>query len=160
MTDSIETRLARLEAAEQIRNLKARYCRKCDDNLAGSSAPADIAALFTGDGVWDAGPERRFCGRSEIAAFFASVPGFMTFALHHATNPEIHVAPDATSATGRFYLLQMATLAEGNRALWILGHYEDEFVRVGGEWLFSRVHVKFIAQAPYETGWAPPSLPR
>ena len=154
MTDSIETRLARLEAAEQIRNLKARYCRLCDKDRAGGRDPEAIAALFTADGIWDAGPGRRFHGRTEIAQFFASIPAVMGFALHHVTNPDIEVAPDAMSATGHWYLLQPATLSDGNRAVWIFGRYEDSYVRVGSDWLFDHVRVTIAVNASYETGWA------
>lgn len=154
MTDSIETRLARLEAVERIRNLKGRYCRLCDGDHAGGFDPEKIAALFTEDGVWDAGPGMRFEGRSAIAQFFAAIPASMGFARHHATNPEINVAADAMSAVGRWHLFEPATLRDGDRAFWIFGRYEDAYVRVGSEWLFRSVRVDILANAPYETGWA------
>ena len=50
MSASIESRLRRIEALEQIRLLKAKYCDLCDDGY-----PADeLASLFTDDGAWDA----------------------------------------------------------------------------------------------------------
>ena len=48
---SIDARVLRLEAAEQIRILKADYCELCDADY-----PADaLCELFTEDGVWDGG---------------------------------------------------------------------------------------------------------
>ena len=51
MSTSIEDRLARLEAIEEIKQLKAHYCALCDDNY----VPDGLAALFVPDAIWDGG---------------------------------------------------------------------------------------------------------
>ena len=65
---SIEARLRRVEAAEQIRLLKARYCDLCD-----AGYPADaLCSLFTEDGVWDGGEMGVFEGRDALHRFFST----------------------------------------------------------------------------------------
>ena len=51
MTVDLETRLARLEAVEEIRVLKARYAAVCDTGY----DPDGMTPLFTTDAVWDGG---------------------------------------------------------------------------------------------------------
>ena len=103
---SIETRLRRVEALEEIRLLKARYCDLCD-----AGYPADaLRGLFTEDGLWDGGEMGVFEGRDELHRFFSNMPNVMSFAVHHVTNSAVEVNEDATNARGRWYLLQTATV--------------------------------------------------
>ncbi|MYG14649.1 MAG: hypothetical protein F4171_17925 [Gammaproteobacteria bacterium] len=75
---NIESRMRRLEAAEQIRLLKARYCDLCD-----AGYPADaLCSLFTDDGVWDGGEMGIFSGREALHRFFSNMPTTQPF-LHH-----------------------------------------------------------------------------
>ena len=68
---SIKTRLRRVEAAEQVRLLKARYCDLCD-----AGYPADaLTNLFTEDGVWDGGEMGVFEGRDALHRFETRVEG-------------------------------------------------------------------------------------
>ncbi len=147
---TIEARIQRLEAAEEIRRLKAHYCDLCDE---GYDADA-LADLFTEDAVWDGGRLGCFEGRDAIRGFFARMPGVLSFAIHHVTNPVVTVSADGVSAEGRWYLLQAATLVPGNRAVWIAGRYEDRFRWVGREWRFQRITIGARFFTPYESGWA------
>lgn len=147
---SIEARIQRLEAADEIRRLKAHYCDLCDE---GYDADA-LASLFSEDAVWDGGQLGRFDGRDAIRRFFANMPRVLSFAIHHVTNPVVEVSDDGACATGRWYLLQAATLIADNRAVWIAGRYEDQFRRVDGAWRFQRVALQTRFFTPYESGWA------
>jgi limonene-1,2-epoxide hydrolase len=147
---NLEAQLARLEAAEAIRNLKAHYCDLCDD---GYDAEA-LTALFTPDAVWDGGEIGRFEGQAAIRGFFERMPRALSFAIHHVTNSAIAVADDAQSATGRWYLLQAATLSQAKRAVWIAGRYEDRYVRAAGAWRFQRVAIRTRFFTPHDKGWA------
>jgi hypothetical protein len=143
-------RLQRLEDIESIKQLKARYCVLCDDNY----NPQGIASLFTEDGVWDGGNLGKAEGHGAIVKFFERAPSAFSFAIHHVMNPIIEI--DGDSAVGRWYLLQplIRKSRAGEEAMWLAGRYEDEYVRVGGEWKFKRL--KFITRllAWYEKGWA------
>lgn len=147
---STALRIERLEAAEQIRRLKTHYCDLCDD---GYDAAA-LAALFTEDAVWDGGQLGVFKGREAVRRFFQRMPQILSFAIHHVTNSTIDVSDDATGARGRWYLLQAATVSQGNRAVWIAGRYDDQFTKVADDWRFKRVAIQTKFFTPYDAGWA------
>ena len=146
--EDLERRVRRVEDIEAIRELKARYCAYCDD----AYDPDGIASLFTEDAVWDGGPLGRCDGREAIRRFFREASRRVSFAIHHVTNPMITV--DGDRASGRWYLLQPCTVAEGERAVWMAARYSDEYVRVGGDWKFRNVKIDLSFVAPYEEGWA------
>jgi uncharacterized membrane protein len=54
-------------------------------------------------------------------------------------------------ATAEWKLLQPCTV--DGRAVWLAGVYSDEYVRVGGKWLFQHLKVKILFLTPYEDGW-------
>ena len=84
MTKSLEARIGRLEAVEEIRVLKARYADVCDTGY----DPERMAPFFTDDAVWDGG-ERfgRYEGLDAIRGFFAGVSSQITWALHYMVAP-------------------------------------------------------------------------
>ncbi len=150
MTASIESRLRRVEALEQIRLLKAQYCDLCDDGY-----PAEpLAKLFTADGVWDGGEMGIYEGREAVKGFFTDMPKVMSFAIHHVTNSAIEVSEDASSARGRWYLLQTATVKANNQAVWLAARYDDDIVCEDGHWRFRRVNLKTRFYTSHEAGWA------
>lgn len=147
---SIESRLRRVEAAEEIRILKARYCDLCDEGY-----PADaLCSLFTEDGVWDGGEMGVFEGKAAIHRFFTNMPKVMSFAVHHVTNSAVEVNEDATTAGGRWYLLQTATLKEKNQAVWLAAQYDDQLVYNDDQWVFQRVTLRSRFYTSHEAGWA------
>ena len=147
---SLEARIRKLEAADEIRRLKAHYCDLCDD---GYDARV-LAGLFTTDAVWDGGSLGRFETREAIRRFFERMPRVLSFAIHHLTNPVVEVSDDGENAKGRWYLLRTATVIAGNRAVWIAGRYDDEFRREDGEWRFQRIALRTRFFTPFESGWA------
>ena len=78
----LETRIARLEAAESIRILKAHYCDLCDT---GYDVEA-LGSLFVEDAAWDGGDLGTFEGVDAIKRFFRHMPKVLRFAIHHVTN--------------------------------------------------------------------------
>ena len=97
MTDELERRLAKVEAAEEIRRLKAHYAEICDTGY----EPDRMRPLFTRDAVWDGG-ERfgRYEGVDAVCGFFAGVSSQITWALHYMVAPRITIADDLQTATG------------------------------------------------------------
>lgn len=147
---SFESRLRRVEALEDVRLLKTHYCDLCD-----AAYPADeLCLLFTEDGVWDGGEMGVFEGKEAIHRFFTNMPNVMSMAIHHVTNSAVEVSEDANSAIGRWYLLQTATLAASNEAVWLAASYEDELVRSSDGWRFRRVTLRTRFYTSYEKGWA------
>jgi hypothetical protein len=93
-------------------------------------------------------------GRDAVTDFFANMPNVMSFAIHHVTNSAIEVSEDATSARGRWYLLQTATVKANNQAVWLAARYHDDIVCEDGNWLFRRVNLKTRFYTSHEAGWA------
>ena len=148
--DEMESRLRRLEAAERIRLLKARYCDLCD-----AGYPADaLCSLFTEDGVWDGGEMGVFSGREALHRFFSNMPSVMSFAVHHVTNSAVEISEDATTAQGRWYLLQTATLKKTNQAVWLAAQYNDQLVCADGQWAFRHISLRSRFYTTHEAGWA------
>jgi ketosteroid isomerase-like protein len=144
----LEARLRRLEDIEAIKQLKARYAAYCDDDYDAEG----IAALFTEDGIWDGGPMGCYNGKQAIRDFFSTTNQVVPFAIHHVTNPLIEI--DGDRATGRWYLWQPCTFAEGNQGLWMAATYDDVYRRDGDAWLFEHVTITLRVLSPYEDGWA------
>ncbi len=135
--DSYDARLQRLEDIEAIRRLKAAYCSACDDDHNGEA----VAALFTKNGSWHqtgtasaAGNEPKN-GRKEISKFMLSLraAGFIRHSAHIVTNPVINVSGDEADGSWRFIMLYSHTDGSFFR---IIGHYEERYVRIKGNWFF------------------------
>jgi hypothetical protein len=146
--EDLARRVQRLEDMEEIKKLKAVYCAHCDD----SYNPQALSDLFIEDGVWDGGEGfGRHVGREAIKAFFTAVSKDITFAAHTVLNPIIDVSGDR--ATGRWYIIMPATLKE-TQAMWLLGKYDEEYVRVRGKWMYKSLNANILFFSPYEKGWA------
>jgi SnoaL-like domain len=145
-------RLAKLEAVEDIRRLKARYAAVCDSGY----LPERMAPLFTDDAVWDGG-ERfgRYEGIDEIRGFFAGVSSQITWALHYMVAPVIDVAEDVVTASGSWYLWQPCTVVteDGEQAVWLTGTYADRYRNDGTAWKFAEVVLDCQTISPIEEGW-------
>jgi uncharacterized protein (TIGR02246 family) len=146
-TADLEAQVRALEDVEAIKKLKARYCAQCDDNFNAEG----IAALFTEDGVFDAGAFGKPEGREAIRNHFIKAAPALPFAIHMVMNPNIEVRGD--SATGVWYLIQPCTFADGNQAVWGSARYDDQYVRVGGEWKFKHVKLTNFFWTPFDQGW-------
>ena len=144
--------VARLQAAEDIRHLKARYARVCDTGYTAS----EMVPLFTKDAVWDGGRFGRYEGIDAICAFFDGVSADITWALHYMIAPVIEVNDDLVTASGTWYLWQPCTVvgSEGPRAVWLSGGYADRYRKQDGAWKFSEVLLDCQTISPIEEGWA------
>jgi hypothetical protein len=157
---ALETRLARAEAHAEILALKsrygaladARYSRKGPRSQPEIDAVAEqLAALFSDDAVWEGGAALGRCeGRVAIRERFREPT--LRYAWHFFVKPEIHVDGDRARAT--WDVLAMITTQEG-RAMWMVGVEHDEYARVAGRWLHTRMQLESQLMAPHDRGWAP-----
>lgn len=152
MMDNLAREIAKLTAVEEIRRLKGRYARVCDQGY----NPEEMVTLFTADAIWDGG--ERFGvhrGTRAIYEFFDRVRHDITWALHYIVSPMIEVADDLTTATGSWYLWQPCTMRKGNglEAVWLAGTYFDRYRKEDGAWKFAEVHITFETITPYDEGW-------
>ena len=148
MTHELQLQIDRLQAAEDIRHLKARYADVCDTGY----EPARMAPLFTQDAVWDGG-ERfgRYEGNDAICGFFAAVSSQITWALHYMIAPKITIGDDLKTAEGTWYLWQPCTI--DNNPVWLTGTYFDRYAKEDDGWKFSEVHLSVQTISPFDEGW-------
>ena len=67
-------------------------------------------------------------------------------------NPRITV--NGTEAHGSWNFLGPFTFRKGNRQLWLAARYEDDYVKINGQWKFKHLRAFGRMAAPYEKGWA------
>ena len=137
--DALVQRLARLEAAEAIRNLKARYLAACD-----RKDPVTMRACFA-DGTVDIdyGAVGRFDSADALVALYAQIACHDHMVeLHHGSNPQITVTgDDSAEAT---WSLQYGLINTRDKHLTQLaGYYEDGYRRIDGQWKI--VRTRFVA---------------
>jgi len=120
-----------LEEKDAIREVMARYCFALDDGRF-----ADMAALFTEDGTWQTFFGKA-TGRQAIADFAAGLrahrPGPTPRAIHHVTNIVITLDGDSAKVRSNWTTVQNAP--EGPK-IGSGGAYDDDMVKVGGQWFF------------------------
>lgn len=146
--DELEKRIQVMEDIEAIKQLRASY--------AYSTNPynwQETLRLFTDDAVADFGPFGRYQGRKELTKYYRdTLPSAVPFQVHMNHNPIIKI--NGTHATGKWYWEVPATLAETNQAVWISASCYDEYVKVEGQWKFSKISTEWLYFTPYDEGWA------
>ena len=136
-----------LSAREAIRETVASYAYYAD-----SGRFAELAALFTADGVLEVRGEAPLTSRDAIRAFLEGVGAQLEDATttpmirHHVSNLTIDVV-SPTEARGACYFL---AVTEHGVDHW--GRYRDRYVPADGKWLFAHRSVKTDGTAP--GGWA------
>ena len=145
--EDLERRIRILEDIEAIKKLKARYCLVCDDD----HNQDEIVKLFAEDGIWEGEGIGQHQGHAEIRALFQGFQQRISFSQHNVMNPDITV--DGNRAKGIWYFLGPFTMRNGNRALWLGARYEDDYVKLNGEWKFQHLRAIGTMSAPYEKGW-------
>ena len=142
----IEARLRKLEDIEEIRKLKAAYCAACDDDHNGDA----VAALFAPDGTWQRSEQAPNVGHEAIAAYMFAIreSRVMNRSAHMVTNPIIEV--DGDLATGRWRFVMMYTAADDETFVRIIGHYNEEYVRLDGQWRFKSLLATVEESGQYE----------
>jgi len=147
---SRQDRIDRLLAVEEIKNLRLAYSAYFD-----SQDIEKLGSIFTEDAVceFDEQYGGDWVGRETIRANYAAAAeqvGAPYNAIHAVTNPWIESTGEDT-ARGRWYLLDILTrqgalTSQGGHAnpLLYVGLYEDEYRKVDGVWLISRVRLSFL----------------
>jgi hypothetical protein len=145
--DTLVARIARLEATEAIRVLKARYAALADQKYTADYArqPADRmarvayeqAACFTDDAVWSGGNGfgSDLIGRSALEGWFRQSP--WRFASHFYTAEDIEVVDD-TTAQARWRLWQIALRDDDAHAVLLAAVTTERYARgKDGQWRIS-----------------------
>jgi len=131
---TLEQRLARLEAIENIRQLKARYFHACDNKQ-----PDLVRECFAAGPIeLRYGRIGNFSDREQMLAVFTELacqPHIVE--IHHGQNPriEVHAADFATGIWGLYYYLidtRRQTVTQ------LAGFYDDAYSRLEGQWRITR----------------------
>lgn len=107
-----------------------------------TSAPDDLADLFTEDGWIDVGPWGRMNGRDKIRYGYGKAyrDAEPWTAMHAVTNPRIRI--DGDEATGTWYLLDCSTMGFEQPPR-VLGIYDETYRRDDGAWKMSSLTLRF-----------------
>jgi len=119
-----------LEEKDAIREVMAKYCFALDDGRF-----ADMAALFTEDGTWQTFFGKA-TGRQAIAEFAAGLRAHRTEnprAIHHVTNIVITLGSETAKVRSNWTTVQNSP--DGPK-IGSGGAYDDEMVKIGGQWFF------------------------
>ena len=147
--EDLEARIQRLEDIEAIRQLKGKFAHYAD-----TQDTDGFMNLVADDAVWEFGPWGHFEGKEEIRKFTDDVTiASHSFMLHIFYNISIEVNGD--TAKGKWYFLVPATNSKKECAEWLAGIYDEQYIKVNGEWKFKRVATEFKIVASYEEGWCP-----
>lgn len=147
-SNELEKRITQLEDIEAIKQLKALYCDICDDN----HNPDRITKIFVEDGIWEGGDFGKAQGHDAIRKLFQGFQKLIGFSQHNIFNPRIAI--DGDRAKGTWYLLGPFTFRKDNGARWIACRYDDDYVKVNGQWKYQHLRADIRMVAPYEKGWA------
>jgi len=178
--EELEEKVRLLDDIEQIKQLMSNYTYSLDyreldklmDNFVDDSkieirvrGALEKGVLAPGEGTYAPSKgtfEATFNGKKAIEELYSSMlpekppsPEKNPFASAHLiSNPAITVQGE--KAKGRWYLLCPYTSQkpEGPAAVWEQGTYDNEFVKVNGEWKISSFRFTFNFYTPYEDGWA------
>jgi hypothetical protein len=130
---NLEQRIARLEAIDAIKQLKARYFFACDNKQ-----PELVRSCFVdGDMVIDYGRVGRFSNADDMVAIYTKYAcEDHIVEMHHAQNPQIEIISDTEArATWGLYYYMIDT--RHNTVTQLGGFYEDEYCCVQGQWKIS-----------------------
>jgi len=150
--EKLEARLRAVDDVQEIVKLRSRYCLNNDGGWPeqGPSHSGPALEDFTEDAVWDGRPFLPIQqGREAIRQAQMSHQA-VPFVMHYVMNPIVNV--DGDTGTGHWHCLIPITSSDGEDR-WLLGTYEEKYVRTAQGWKFS--YIKFTAArvAPKDGGW-------
>jgi len=143
---TLEERIARLEAIEDIKRLKARYWYACDHKDAEGVCDCFMDGPIEID---YAGSTGKVGHRDELRAVFEKgAPRASIVELHHGGPPRIEIV-DETHAKGVWSLYYHLMDTERRVINHVGGYYHDEYTKVDGEWRISKTRFEVVSAVTY-----------
>lgn len=140
---SLEERIERLEAREEIRTLVADYSMAVDDRDVET-----IERLFTEDGVFGhADGSAVMNGRQEIVDFYSGRLGDMGPTYHY---PHSHKITFQNENEAEGIVLAHAELSQEGQTYYTGLRYYDRYEKANGSWCFKERLLKFLFFMPME----------
>lgn len=139
----LSRRLDRLEAIEALRALRCRY-----HDLVNLDQGERLHELFAPDATIAYGGRPEVTGRDNIREFFRTFPvqAARQFMHHHVVEVEGDRARGHCDLDGR--------PVRNGESLFVVGRFDDEYVRIEGAWYFQRVRLTVHYMVPPGAGWA------
>jgi SnoaL-like domain len=154
--DRLEIDVVRAEDIRAIKKLQRAYGYYADRGLWD-----DLADLFADDAVANY-PSGGFDGNASIRAMFIQnlgqgKPGLAEGRIYNHTilQPVVDLAPDGTTATGRWRVLGMLGRF-GTSASWADSLYRFDYVKQNGHWKIKTLIAYAGSGGGYDQGWTPP----
>ena len=161
MSVDFEKRLKRMEDIEEIKQLIARYAKAVDNN----GNPKLLAACFSADAGWNCEGIGGWKGRDAVVrGLRETCTVTLPWALHYMTQPIITIADGGETATGEYYLWELAKAAlesgDATEDTWIGGWYESTFSKEYDAWVFSHMELILkLKSATSKRDWETPIPP-
>lgn len=95
------------------------------------------SACWAIDGVWDLGGGRAIEGRDAVVGLWNGAMSAFTTVVQTVHTGEVWCGVDDTHATGRWSISERFLMADGKRGM-LLAHYNDEYRREDGKWLYTK----------------------
>jgi uncharacterized protein (TIGR02246 family) len=132
MSDSIESRLQRLEDLQAINQLFIDY----GEHLDAGDFDA-YAELFAEDGEVLLGPMGRATGREQIKSLMTGMLADTVGSTYHIiSSPRVALDGDRATATVMWSVASMG--GDGLARVTMVGHHIDQLVKVDARWYFQR----------------------
>ena len=151
--EPLEERIGRLEDIESIKQLFHQYATYCDNGYDSEG----MITLITEDVIWESNTFGAYHGHDEFKAAVVEFGKGILFALHYMNNATIDVAVDGQSANGTWILFEPCVLTRENDDLTdsvvITADYDNDFVKIDGEWRIKHVRANFRTVANLQDGW-------
>lgn len=125
---ALTERVERMESIEAIRSLRARYHELVNEDMGNR-----LYELFATEASVAYGGRPEVRGRDNIRAFFASFPVQSARQFIHSHVVQV----EGDRGTGVSYL-DGRPVRDG-KSFYVVGRFDDEYVRVEGQWFFQRV---------------------
>jgi hypothetical protein len=154
---SLQKQLDLVEDARAVERLQQAYGHYVSEGLAREAAQLfadgpETSIEFAQQGV--------YLGRQRIEAFLARAIGLQDGEIRETPVMQgvVHVAADGRTAKARWRSLVLGG-THGGDGYWHEGPYENEYVKVNGQWRISRMHWYTTVTGSYARGWHRDPLP-
>jgi ketosteroid isomerase-like protein len=143
---TLEERVARLETAEEVRNLAAAYGRACDHHDLDA-----IRKMFHPDAVLSV-PGQSWSGADDVVGFYRGAWGDQPSPSRHFMAGVATSNLEADRAESTSYFSYVTTVDGQSNVGW--GEYRDTFVRHDGRMVFGSKHIEMDLLVDVNDGWA------
>jgi SnoaL-like domain len=155
---ALSLRVARLEEIELIKELRRYHFPMSGDPETDVEA---FLRLFTEDGMVEyPGGFGAAQGHDQLRAWLERDPVNARF---HCFIPGwVRVNDDLTTGTGRWFLIETAKAHNPktgrNEPIWVEAVYDDEYVKVDGQWKFKKYSCDLRMFCTHQAGWGERAL--